>query len=477
MGVSLSKHHARRVGKVPTVPRTDLTSILPTEIWENILEFIAGDHGGTKTLKAFSLISRLGCIWVRPLLFRTLFIYCSSHRKDYFEKLHQVLVAPDSISHLVHDLILYGFPGAKFQKPPPAPLSVQMLSCILAALPNLRNLEIKNVKLVVETETTSSIPVKVKYLDRLTLHCIFYTLPKSPHEQCPAAVIIRLLGVFGKVAQFSFNTESYASCDCVERTFEDLAHQWLTDEYHRRVLEAHPVLDSHLAVTSLDLSQVYDTRKSVSQLLLKTIQHTPSVHSLTSLSMCCDHPRKIVAHGELVRCCAPRLIECEISLRIGSMFAASAWQHLALTECTSLKALTMVIDVICDDYMGSRIGLEAFLGVLSFTHLDSLEDITLRMNLSSVSANRGLAAAQGLIGSPTHGINWANLRQILRRCTRIKNLNFDVTIQLGIGTYHSNYPRHPAPPDLVGWVDKEMQTELAEWHEKKVLHITTSMLK
>ncbi|TCD66110.1 hypothetical protein EIP91_001762 [Steccherinum ochraceum] len=381
---------------------------LAVELLEIILDFIPTQD--VNTLSSLALTCHLFCQLARPRMFHHVTV-ANAHESRNFNAFRHLIDTSSGVGEYIRTLQLKWFAPSRPLSTSRATrsLEISVLARMLQRLPALRRLTISDINLVSSIHDTILSDFSPIALDYLELGCLG-TIPGK------ASDMFDVLSLFGTVGHLVVKELPDIACSCAVRA--DSAPSGTvrrrsrsSAEYFQRMFEFHhPKLS--LAVGSLDMQGMrYWPLPFL--FMLKTLQVTPSVQSLTCLSISFRGMREVVACGELLRLCGPNLLHCNIELMYDTIDADSPLQSdaLCLSHCTALTSLS----ITTEQRFNLRVDFDLypmFLGTLSHAHIFRLEHITIPLR-SWDGHGPGLDARS----------QWEKLRGILDRCKSLESFS------------------------------------------------------
>ncbi|KAH8101419.1 hypothetical protein BXZ70DRAFT_91737 [Cristinia sonorae] len=432
---------------------------LPPEAWHAILLHLeAGRWQGKQSLKAFSLTSQLGCQLARRHLFRRLKFTigrASLWPNRNGTTLIRLLQNSPSISQSIRALHLK-YSHSSYEELPIPNLDMGQLLQIIAHLPNLRSFTTNmNSMLAVTTDAYAGLPCNLAEL------VIQFHGSNIWYAPC-AAPLLQLLSCFGTVGIFSLEFFPSSPCPCVPEQF-DKGNVRTWDDHFSAVLAKHG-MPIHIAVQSVDMTLVEDDIKF---LVLRALRSSPSVDSLTSITIRLLRETDAAEWGKLLRLCTG-LLNIKLSIfKYSFMILKSPeerlefWSDLHLSSCTTLRSVKFKdsIEITGSDTVSPI--PNAWLDILSLAHPSSLEQLTMDLTFSAVPARYGdHIDAQKLFNDTAHGMDWARFRDILRRCTHLREFEFLATGWMQFVSFD------------FGWMEQCVEKELKHWLDEGVLKVT-----
>ncbi|THH26518.1 hypothetical protein EUX98_g7674 [Antrodiella citrinella] len=261
-----------------------------------------------------------------------------------------------------------------------------------------------------------------------------------------ASDYLHVLSLFGTIGKLVITELPEVTCTCALK--DAIAAQAVrrasrsTPEYFERMFRHHPPR-SRLAVGELDLRELRYWPMPL-LFVLKTLQHTSTVRSLTSLAVSFRGTREAVACGELLRLCGAGLRHCKIEM-VHGMFQPHALESdvLSLSSCTSLETLCLTTEQTPPSKSPGLTVSPMFVDILAHVPTANLEHLVLALRPCSGSREET-------------GDQWSKLRDFLRRCVSLQTLAFVVESE----------DRN---------VKDVVCMEMAEWHERRIVIFNTGL--
>lgn len=269
---------------------------LPPETLDNIIGFVPVDD--KETLMSCSLTSHSLCAIARPFLFHFIqidlgredlgltpfmsFVVTSPHLAEYIRHLH----ITDETAYLI---------GSKDYQ-----VSATNLHLTLLSLPRLQSLDLDMVVVSGGDLFLDPLPFQPTDITFLRLDCALMS---------EEGAVLEILNLFNHVEEF--HVENLPIADLPVASFIGL-DMFVPFPSYPNIRDAN----FRIAVTHLHIGPSPDSDPDGTMIFLQVLQKSPSMQTLTSVTIRIDHYVIAAELGKMLRSCGARIQYCELDFRL-----------------------------------------------------------------------------------------------------------------------------------------------------------------